>query len=263
MNGTSPAAGAAGAVVLITGAAERAGAEIALALVADEATVVVNHPGQHEQMARLQDRAAGLPGRLLGVDGDIRDRSECRAIVERTVELAGRLDVLVHNASTFRPTPFLEVDEGDFDSSFGVNLRGPFFLSQAAATVMLGQQGGGRIIALAGNSLWEAWPDFVPHAVGKTALARLMELLAVTLSPHVRCNTIAPSQFYRSDDGANDLLRRSRSELDGGADTTVLAGHVVVETAIQDVIEAMRFLIGTTAPVNGVTLRVDGGRSLI
>src|SRR4051812_6769164 len=182
-----------GKVALVTGGAERVGAVICRALAAAGADVAVNHLGtpQAAEETVAAVRAAGRRG--LAIEADVSSAAEGRRLVEGTVAELGRLDILVHNASTFVHRPFLELTEADFEQSIGVGLRGPFFLSQAAARVML-EQGGGKIIALIGNSLYEAWPDYVSHAVAKAGLARLVELLAVALSPVVQCLAVAPDR---------------------------------------------------------------------
>ena len=250
--------------LLITGAAERAGAEIALAFAAQGYDVHLNHWGQSGQAAAVIERArdAVLPGAVRAVEADVSDPAAARAMVADVVAHSGRLDLLLHNASTFRPRPFAELTEDDVDTSLGVNLRGPLFLSQAAAAVMV-PQGGGRILAILGNSLEESWPDLVPHIVAKSALARLMEQLAVALSPLVPCNSVAPTQFYRSDDGVNDELRRARGEDPVASSLTRIKGVPVRETSLADVIDVLLFLAAAPASVNGVTIRVDGGRALI
>lgn len=252
--------GLAGKVVCITGAAERAGREFALRYAEAGATVVVNHlPGQAEQAASV---VAELGGPALAVSADITDPAQGRDLVDACVAHFGRLDVLVHNASSFRARPWLEVGEDDFDSALSVNLRGPFFLSQAAARVML-RQGSGNMIALVGNSLSEAWPEFVPHSVSKTALARLMEQLAVALAPTVACNSIAPSQFYRSDDGANDRLRQLRGEsAPSGTTTQLRPGLSIREADLDAVFDALTYFSTCTPQVTGLTLRIDGGKAL-
>jgi NAD(P)-dependent dehydrogenase (short-subunit alcohol dehydrogenase family) len=253
-----------GKVVLITGAAERAGAEIALAFAAAGAVVYINHLDRAAQAAATAERAAarGFGDRVRPVEADIADPPAARAMVDEIVRGSGRIDVLVHNASTFRPRAFLDLDVADVDLSWGVNLRGPLFLSQAVGRVML-DQGEGRILAIIGNSLTEAWPDLVPHIVGKSALARLMEQLAVAFSPVIACNSVAPTQFYRSDDGVNDALRIARGESPVAAETTQVKGVVVRETSLDDVVEVLMFLADAPASVNGVTIPVDGGRLLI
>jgi len=264
--------GLAGRVVCITGAAERAGAAFARSYVragADVAageggagaSVMVNHlPSQSAQADAL---VAELGASACACAGDITDPTQGRELVAACRERFGRLDVLVHNASTFQPRPWQEVTEADFDAALAVNLRVPFFLSQAAAEVMLGQ-GGGNIVALVGNSLSEAWPEFIPHSVAKTALARLMEQLAVALAPTIACNSIAPSQFFRSDDGVNDQLRQARGErAPSGELAEPRPGLQIREADLTAVFAALSYFSTCTPQVTGTTLRVDGGKALV
>ncbi|MBN9193997.1 SDR family NAD(P)-dependent oxidoreductase [Microbacterium sp.] len=253
-----------GRIVLITGAAERAGAQIALAFAAAGATVFVNHLGQSAQARELADHADGVPGsgRVRPVEADIADPTASRAMVDAIVGEAGRIDLLLHNASSFRPRPFLELEVADVDASLGVNLRGPLFLSQAVAAVMMAQ-GDGRILAILGNSLSESWPELVPHVVGKSALGRLMEQLAVALSPIVACNSVAPTQFYRSDDGVNDDLRAARGETPVHGELSEVKGIPIRETALRDVIDVLLFLADAPRSLTGATIPVDGGRRLV
>ncbi|MBN9153254.1 MAG: SDR family oxidoreductase, partial [Microbacterium sp.] len=251
-----------GRTVLITGSAERAGRDFARYLAAAGGSIVINHWRQAAEAEETLRLIREDGGEAIVVEADVSDPAQAKPLVEAAAAWKGDLSVLVHNASFLRPKEFEDVAPADFDASFGVNLRGPFFLSQAAAEVM-SAQGHGRIIALVGNSTSEAWPNLIPHILSKTALVRLMEQLAVALSPVVQCNAIAPSQFYRSDDGANDALRRYRGEPLADGDTYRLGTRFEFRNGnARDVAEAILYLATCTSYLTGVTLRLDGGKAL-
>lgn len=251
-----------GKTVLITGSAERAGRDFARHLAAAGGSIVINHwrqPAEADETLRLI-REDG--GEAIVVEADVSDPDHAEPLIEAATAWKGDLSVLVHNASFLRPKEFVDITPDDFDASFGVNLRGPFFISQAAAKVMK-TQGHGRIIALVGNSTSEAWPNLVPHILSKTGLARLMEQLAVALSPTIQCNAIAPAQFYRSDDGANDELRRYRGEPLASGDTYRMGTRFEFRNGnVADVAEAILYLATCSSYLTGVTLRLDGGKAL-
>jgi NAD(P)-dependent dehydrogenase (short-subunit alcohol dehydrogenase family) len=251
-----------GKTVLITGAAERAGREFARHFAAAGAAVVVNHwkqAAQAEETVRLIRQDGGD---AIAVEADVSDPSRAEFLVNEAFGWRGDLSVLIHNASSLRPKEFEDVTVDDFDASFGVNIRGPFFLSQAASKIML-EQGHGRIIALVGNSTSEAWPNLIPHILSKTALTRLMEQLAVALSPVVQCNAVAPTQFFRSDDGANDALRRYRGEpLVEGDSYRVGTRFEFRNGDAADVAETLLFLATCAPYLNGTVIRLDGGKAL-
>jgi NAD(P)-dependent dehydrogenase (short-subunit alcohol dehydrogenase family) len=244
-----------GRVALVTGGAERVGAVVAEALAAAGADVVVNHLRQADEANRTVARVREHDVRAIAIEADVSSGAACRGLVDTTIETFGRLDILVHNANTFVRKPFLEITEADFEESLGVGLRGPLFLSQAAATRML-TQGGGKIVALVGNSLYEAWPEFVTHSVAKAGMARLMELLAVTLSPTVQCNGIALDRVDWNDTEPVPRGRASRQEnvlsidgIDFRTGTAADVARLVVE------------LCKASGYLNGAIIPLDGGKS--
>ncbi|MEV8367929.1 SDR family oxidoreductase [Microbacterium sp. NPDC064584] len=251
-----------GKTVLITGSAERAGRDFARHLAAAGGSIVINHWGQSVEAEETLRLIKADGGEAIVVEADVSDPAHAVPLVEAASGWKGDLSVLVHNASFLRAKEFEDVTPTDFDASFGVNLRGPFFISQAAAAVM-NRQGHGRIIALVGNSTSEAWPNLIPHILSKTALVRLMEQLAVALSPTIQCNAIAPSQFYRSDDGANDALRRYRGEPLANDETYRMGTRFEFRNGnAADVAEAILYLATCSSYMTGVTLRLDGGKAL-
>lgn len=251
-----------GKTVVITGSAERAGREFARRFAESGASVVVNHWKQPAEAEETVELIRSEGGDATAIEADVSDASAARALVEKTVAWKGDLSVLIHNASSLRSKEFEDVTEDDFDHSFGINIRGPFFLSQEAAKVMK-KQGHGRIIALVGNSTSEAWPNLIPHSLSKTALIRLMEQLAVALSPIVQCNAVAPTQFFRSDDGTNDALRRYRGEPVVEGDTYRVGTRYEFRNGdADDVAETLLYLSTCSPFLTGTVIRLDGGKAL-
>lgn len=251
-----------GKTVLITGAAERAGREFARKFASAGAAVVVNHWKQEDLAQETVELIAADGGVATAVEADVSDPSQAKSLANQAEAWRGDLSVLIHNASSLRAKEFEDVTEDDFDAAFGINIRGPFFLSQAAAKIMK-KQGHGRIIALVGNSTNEAWPNLIPHGVSKTALIRLMEQLAVALSPTVQCNAVAPTQFFRSDDGTNDALRRYRGEPLVAGDTYRVGTRYEFRNGdAHDVAETLLFLSTCSPYLTGTVIRLDGGKAL-
>jgi NAD(P)-dependent dehydrogenase (short-subunit alcohol dehydrogenase family) len=256
-----------GTVALVTGAAERVGAAIALALSRAGASVVINHLGMPSQATALVSAIERDRGAAIAIEADISSAEQSRRLVEDAVAAFGRLDFVVHNASSFVRRPFLSLSEADFERSFGVLVRGPLFLSQAAAGVMT-QQGSGKIIAIAGNSLYEAWPEYVGHALAKCTLARMMELLAVALSPHVQCLVLAPDRVLGADEPAGAArpaaaggVHTARGEATGDGLVTMPDGTRFRAGDPDEVASAVVWLCQSGRYLNGAVVPLDGGKS--
>lgn len=250
-----------GKVVLVTGGAQRVGRSISTAVAAAGADVIVNHWGVGVDAARTAREIEALGRRAVCVEADVSDPRAADALVRRSVEELGRIDVLIHNAGNSVFADFLEVSVEQFDASFDLFVRGPFFLSQSVAKVML-EQGGGKIIAIIGNSYYEAWPQRVGHTVAKSALARLVECMAVALSPTVQCVGVSPAQIMATDSGENLRVQESRGERTEGGTITTRGGTSFLKGSEEDLAELITYLCGSTAYLNGAVIPLDGGKHL-
>lgn len=239
-----------GRVALVTGGARRLGRELALALARAGADVVINYfRSAADAETTVQDIVA-LGRRAIAVQGDVSRAADVTALIRRTAEVFGRLDILVNSASTFEQTPLLAVDEAAWDRVLAVNLKGPFLLSQAAVP-LLRREGGGVIINLADLSALQPWPSFPHHSVSKAGLVHLTRVLARALAPDIRANCIAPGSVLPPDDATEEQLRASRER-------TALKRLGRPE----DVARALLFLVESDY-VTGETVVVDGGRMLL
>ena len=189
-----------GKVALVTGGAERCGKTFSIELARAGADVVVNHWKTAAAAEETKAEIEKLGRRCLVIESDVSSIKKNQEMIDAIEKEFGRLDILVHNASNFTNAPFEEFPEEYWDASFNLNLKGPFFLSQSAAKLMR-KNGYGRMIGMGGNSYYEAWPDFIPHSLAKCGLVRMMELLAVALSPDIQCFAICPSTFLPANDG--------------------------------------------------------------
>lgn len=233
-----------GRVVLITGAAIRLGAYLAEGLAEQGAIVAINHLGLPVEAERLRRDLEVRGHRARCYEADISDPAACVVMAQQVVEDLGRIDVLIHNASSFVKKPFLEIDFDDYSQAMDVNLKGPFFLTQAVARHML-ERGQGKVIAIIGNSVHEAWAGGTIHSVSKAALLRLMETISVELAPMIQAAAISPGQVLVSEHGM-----------------PVSVSDSLPIGQPKDVLDAVEYICRSTAFLNGAHLVVDGGRSL-
>jgi pteridine reductase len=236
----------AGRVALVTGAGQRVGRAIALALGEDGAHVAVHYHGS-EGAARATVKAIESAGGAASVfRADLRDAGAASSLAGDVVRACGRLDVLVNSAATMMRTPLDTVTPAQWDDVFALNLRAPFFLSLAAARAM-GERGG-VIVNISDHMGFESWPAFVPHGVSKAAVSAMTRALAAALAPRVRVNAVAPGAVLAPEGWPAAAQEQYEKE-------TPLARIGTPD----DAIVAIRYLIGATY-VTGVTLFVDGGR---
>lgn len=124
-------------VVLVTGAARRVGAEIARAVHATGATVVIHYRQSGEEAEALAATLTALrPGSATALQADLLGPGAAEKLVAAVVDRQGRLDGLVNNASSFFPTPLGRITEAEWDDLIGSNLKAPLFLIQAAAEAL-------------------------------------------------------------------------------------------------------------------------------
>jgi len=179
------------------------------------------------------------------VHGDLAEVETAHAIVRTAAQELGGLDLLVHAASEgFRPKPFDEITEADWDSAFGATAKGGFFVTQAAAPLL--RKSRGVVIMIEDVMGLEPWPSFAPHSAAKAALSMLTKVFARALAPEVRVCGIAPGPVAVEPE---QVERRAAESLLGTIGTP------------EDVAEAVVYLAGATF-VTGSTLVIDGGRLL-
>jgi pteridine reductase len=235
-----------GQVALVTGAGRRVGQAIAVALGARRMRVAVHYHGSEEGAAetcRLIGDAGGEPAPFRA---DLTQRGASAKLVADVAERFGALDVVVNSAAVMVRTPVGEVTEEQWDAMFALNLRAPFFVSQAAAALM-GERGG-AIVNVADLAAFETWPAYVPHGITKSGVVQMTRALARVLAPAVRVNAVAPGAVLLPDDWDPSSAERLVT-------TTPMRrlGHP------DDVVGAVLYLL-SAGYVTGETIVVDGGR---
>lgn len=179
---------------LVAGAGGSIGRAMALALARAGATVVA----AGRDRARLDDTCRdikALDGRAISTQLDLSDPASAARAVDLTVRETGRLDVLVNAAGAQLRKPALEITPAEWDALMAVNLRGAFFLSQAAAHAML-PNGRGSIIHVTSLTEFIGLPRLAAYGASKGGLGQLTKALAVEWAPHgIRVNAIAPGRI--------------------------------------------------------------------
>ncbi|CAN5165845.1 glucose 1-dehydrogenase [soil metagenome] len=241
-------------VVIITGAGQGIGFEIAKQLVQQGATVILN-----DIDPQLTDSAAEAlkdnSGFCVACAGDCGDWGVIQSMVQLAVTNYGRLDIIIANAGITLFGDFFAYTNEAFSKVMQVNLAGTFFLVQAAANQMKLQPQGGSILLTSSVTGHQAHKNLAAYGMSKAAIEMLARNLVIELSEYkININTIAP--------GAT-LTERTMDDADYEKTWSKLTPMGRPGTAA-DVASAALFLVSDNAKqITGQTLIIDGGWSCI
>lgn len=243
-------------VAIVTGGSSGIGKETAKRLLAEGASVVIS--GKDDGVLASAAKEIGGNDKVRTVAGDIGKPATGAALVQAAEETFGGLDILISNAGVFRPKPFAEVTEEEYDWFQNTILKGKFFVAQAAAKAMK-KRGGGAIVHT--GSMWAlqaigATPS-AAYSAANAGVHALVHNLALELAPDkIRINAVAPavvetpiySTFLSADEVPKVL-------------PTFNAFHPLGRIGQPgDVAEAILFLASDQSSwITGTILPVDGG----
>lgn len=233
-------------VALITGAARRIGAAIAKHLHEAGFRVVIHcHHSVHEaeELARTLNQQRRDSAYVLVADLSEDDVST--RLVQQTLTWAGRLDLLVNNASLFSR------DISDWDTLFYINVKVPFLLSLAAREALANTHG--AIINITDAHTDKPLKDYAVYCQSKAALGMQTKSLAREFAPNIRVNAVAPGAILWPEHG-NELSHEQKQKI---IDEIPLKRHGDPLFIAQAVLA-----LTDNAFITGQTLIVDGGRGL-
>ncbi|MFC5441203.1 SDR family NAD(P)-dependent oxidoreductase [Rhodanobacter ginsenosidimutans] len=243
-----------GKVALVTGGAQGIGRAIATRLAQEGAAVIIedlsDNPRAEETLQELQ--AMGAKTALLV--GDVGKVADGQRVIREGVAAMGRIDILVNNAGVERRAGFLDASEADYDLVMHVNLKGPFFITQAFARHVRERGGDGRVINISSVHEELPFPHFASYCASKGGLKMLTRDLAIELAPlGITINNIAPGAIKTP---INAEL------MDDPALLKALRANIPLKRlgTPEDVAGVAAFLASDDAAyITGTTVGIDGG----
>lgn len=179
-------------IAIVTGATKGIGVAIAQEFCKEGAKVVAaGRTAELGEKVVADIKANG--GDAIFVQCDVSQKAQVNDLVKATVDHYGALDIVVNNAGVNHSADFFEITEEDWDWVMGVDLKGTFLLSQAAARVMVEQEKPGAIVNIGSVMAILALADQVPYCAAKGAVNQMTKAMALSLiDKGIRVNCVSP-----------------------------------------------------------------------
>jgi len=241
-------------VALVTGGAARIGAQISRTL-ANAGAIVAIHC--HRSLAAAEDLVEEIEasgGEAFVVRGDLSEDEDRAALIESVIDRAGRLDILVNNASIFEKIPLDEMTSDAAQMMWRVNAEAPLMLIQQAAPHLRfeGVDQPGSVINMIDNSSGRNdWPELSHYCASKAALLSMTRSLAQELAPSIRVNAVGPGAILFQDWESEERRSAVLSSIPMGRQGNT-----------EEIAETVLFLAAGPSYITGQIIDVDGGWSL-
>lgn len=234
--------------ILITGGARRIGRELAIACAQAGASILIHHSQSDEEAEDTAEQIRSYGSDATIIKADFSRPKEAIEIIEKYLLKEDTLFGLINNASIFEPITFAETSIEKWQKHIDINLTMPFLLSQSFQTAIGTKKG--RIINILDWRALRPGKDHFPYTISKSSLAAMTKALALTLSPQISVNGLALGAILPPSDGqdSDNILRN------------VPIGRWA---KIQEVTEAVIFLLSGPEYITGEIIHVDGGRHLV
>lgn len=237
-------------VALVTGGAVRVGRVIVRRLAQAGCDVVIHYRNSASDAAALADELRAMGRQAWLVQGDLAEEDEPESVLRTAWDMAGWIDLLVNNASTYSRETLAEAEPDDFDRHWRVNALAPMLLTKTfsdcvAASDILPADYHGQVVNLLDRRVAHPDSGALPYWVSKRALASFTLGAARELAPRIAVNAVAPGPVLPPAPGeARDL-----------------AGDLPLTDRCrpEDVADAVAYLAGTRC-ITGQILYVDSGQ---
>ncbi|MBU3002949.1 SDR family NAD(P)-dependent oxidoreductase [Paraglaciecola arctica] len=243
-----------GKVAVITGAAQGIGAAFAKGMAAEGAKVVI---AARSDSTKVINEIIESGGQAIGCIVDVTDNASLHAMVEKTEQFFGPIDILVNNAAVFSQLtlkPLTQIDEEEWDQVMRVNARGPFQCAKAVIPSMR-KNGGGKIINISSGTFLRGAPMFCHYVTSKGAVVGLTRALASELGQdniHVNCIVVGLTE--------SEGVKNHKQILGAAKEGTLAARIIKRSMQPDDLLGAVYFLSSKDSDfMTGQCINIDGG----
>ncbi len=241
-----------GKSALVTGAANRIGAQIARTLHENGVNLIIHYRKSRDAAAALaQELNKQRADSAITFQADLNDIASLHKLAQKASTAFDQLDILINNASSFYPTPIGEITLQHWQDLMNSNCQAPLFLSQACYPAL--KQSHGVIINMLDIYASTPLKNHSLYCCAKAANQMLVKSLALELAPEVRVNGIAPGAILWPQQGNNSAA---------DAQQAILKQIPLEKTGSPESIAKTVMFIINNDYITGEIIRVDGGRLL-
>ena len=247
----------AGRSAIVTGGAKGIGRHYSQALAAEGAQVMIADIADGAELAAA---LAAKHGRNAtdSMVFDVSDENQVKALVAKTMERFGKIDILVNNAALYsqlEETDFTNIDVALWDKVMAINVRGPFVMAKHVVPHMRAK-GYGKIINIGSGSVFRGMPQMLHYTTSKGAIVAFTRSLSRAVGGDGICvNTLAPG-FTLSD----SVVENNPGHVQTSREAAIARRAIKRDGHPQDILGALVFLASADSDfVTGQVIAVDGG----
>jgi NAD(P)-dependent dehydrogenase (short-subunit alcohol dehydrogenase family) len=234
--------------IIITGAATRMGAAIAKKLSGPKVEIVIHYNKSKSNAEQLKKELIKNKTKVYLIKGDLSKENDLKKIVKFSKSKLKYFDCLINNASLFENDNLKNFTSKSWSQHINVNLKAPAYLTKEFAKNIRGKNN--NIINIIDQRVFKLTPFFFSYTLSKTGLYTLTKTSAMSLSPNIRVNGIAPGPTIKN-----------KRQTDKHFKKQYLATPLRKQVDVEEVCNAVDFFIKNSS-ITGQVLAIDSGQNL-
>ncbi|MFK7730549.1 MAG: pteridine reductase [Pseudomonadales bacterium] len=239
---------------LVTGGAQRIGAEICRALHRSGLNLIIHYGrSAHEANALADTLNKERANSAILLQADLQDHAQLQGLAERAAILADDLNLLVNNASAFDSRTLAGTDQQLWQHMHSINTEAPYFLAQALAELL--RKNAGSIVNIVDIHARHPLKNYSAYCASKAGLLGITQSLALEMAPFVRVNAVSPGAILWPEGNEEEFSDQKKQ---------VILEKIPLRDLgkPRDIANAVRFLALHAPYITGEVINVDGGRSI-
>ena len=234
--------------IIITGGATRIGAAIAEKLAGQDIEITIHFNKSKSKAESLRKKLQKLGSKVYLVSADLSKEKDVQKIIKFSKSKMKFFDCLINNASLFENDKLENFSSKSWEKHISTNLKAPAILSKEFSKNIRGKNN--NIINIIDQRVFKLTPFFFSYTLSKTGLYTLTKTSAMSLSPNIRVNGIAPGPTIKN-------KRQSEKHFK----SQYLATPLKQQVDVNEICNAVDFFIKNSS-ITGQVLAIDGGQSL-